>query len=121
MDGTLRQIAGERGLLWDPVTEAVPSAVVRLVDSVEDLAGGLGAQGRRWLSAALAVLSEDIEDTTGHDPRIEPGPATAVAVVAASVGVLAGRRRDETVLGDDNGGRSSFVSVPRGVYLASPE
>ena len=36
---------------------------------VEDLAAGLGVQGRSWLAAALAVLSEDLEDTATPNPR----------------------------------------------------
>jgi hypothetical protein len=81
VDGALRQVAGERGLLFDPLPAAAPSAVVRLVDGVEDLAAGLGAQGRRWLAAGLAVLSEDLEataDPAGRDPRLWSAPATAV-------------------------------------------
>ena len=61
---------------------------------VEDLAAGMGVQGRRWLAATLAVLSEDLDDTTGPDERLRSGPAVAVAVVGADAGVLAGRRRD---------------------------
>jgi 8-oxo-dGTP diphosphatase len=60
---------------------------------VEDLTAGLGAQGQRWLATALAVLAEDLENTTKRDPRL-PGSVTAVTVVAGPAGVLAGRRRD---------------------------
>ena len=95
-DGRLRQVAADRGLLWDPLPKAVPTAMTQLIDTVEDLTAGLGIQGRRWLAAVLAVLSEDVEataDTAGRDLRSEPGTAIAVPVVAESVGVLAGRRR----------------------------
>jgi 8-oxo-dGTP pyrophosphatase MutT (NUDIX family) len=94
VDGMLRQVAGERGLLWEPLPNGVPGAVVRLADVVEDLAASLSVQGRRWLAATLAVLSEELDDTTGPDERLRPDPVVAVAVVAADAGVVAGRRRE---------------------------
>ena len=96
IDDRLKQVAGERRLLWDPLPRAVPGSMNRLVDTVEDLTSGLGVQGRLWLAAALAVLSEDLESRAAQQlDGFVPEPATAVAVVAEQVGVLAGRRRDD--------------------------
>lgn len=94
----LTRIAEERGLTFEPAPSDVTDALPGLQRAVDEIAGRLDAQQRRWLAAALAALSHQVQAGTLDDPADGPrdvdGAELAVAVVTGPAGVLAGRRRD---------------------------
>jgi 8-oxo-dGTP diphosphatase len=94
----LMRIAEDRGLTFEPAPSSVTDALPELQRNVDEFAGRLDAQERRWLAAALAALSHHIQagtlDDPAHGPRSADGAEVAVAVVTGPAGVLAGRRRD---------------------------
>lgn len=94
----LMRIAEERGLTFEPAPSGVTDALPELQRAVDEIAGRLDEQQRRWLAAALAALSHQVQAGTLDDPADGPGDGdgakVAVAVVTGPAGVLAGRRRD---------------------------
>jgi len=94
----LMRIAEDRGLTFEPAPDRVIDALLDLQCIVNEIAGRLGEQERRWLAAALAALSHHVLAGTLDDPADGPrdvhGREVAVAVVTGPAGVLAGRRRD---------------------------
>lgn len=94
----LTRIAEDRGLTFEPAPANVIDALPELQRTVDELAGRLDEQERRWLAAALAALSHHVLAGTLDDPADGPGDVdvaqVAVAVVTGPAGVLAGRRRD---------------------------
>ena len=69
----LAQVAAQRCLDYEPPPAAVSAALPELVDQVESLATAMDGPGRRWLAAALAALSDQVERTTLPEPRDIPG------------------------------------------------
>ncbi|MHA6784689.1 NUDIX hydrolase [Pseudonocardia saturnea] len=94
----LMRIAEDRGLTFESAPAGVTDALPELQRAVDEIAGRLDAQQRRWLAAALAALSHQVQAGTLDDPSDGPrdvdGAEVAVAVVTGPAGVLAGRRRD---------------------------
>lgn len=94
----LMRIAQDRGLTFEPAPSGVTDALPGLQRAVDEIAGRLDEQERRWLAAALAALSHQVQAGTLDDPAEGPrdgdGAEVAVAVVSGPAGVLAGRRRD---------------------------
>lgn len=94
----LMRIAEERGLAFEPAPSVVTDALPGLQRAVDEIAGRLDEQQRRWLAAALAALSHHVQAATLDDsadgPRDGGRAEVAVAVVTGPTGVLAGRRRD---------------------------
>jgi 8-oxo-dGTP diphosphatase len=117
----LMRIAEERGLTFEPAPAAVTDALPDLQRAVDEIAGRLDEQQRRWLAAALAALSHQVQAGTLDDPAVGPrdGDAAevAVAVVAGPAGVIAGRRRDGIPRWVFPGGRIHDGETPAGAAV----